>query len=113
MTKRAIYFSYCFRADSHFVFKVFLLGGVYQSHAEKSGMCSPDVAVDVAAEAQQLQQAALHQVSVRGVAALDQGLPPVQQGVHASRVLAHALLERLHTQKRGAACNTVKDAYRV
>lgn len=68
-------------------------------------MRSADVVVDVAAEAQQLQQSALHQVSVGGVTALDQGLAAVQQGVDASRVLAHTLLEGLHTQQRNTTCN--------
>lgn len=67
-------------------------------------MRAGDVAVDVAAAPQQLQQAALHLVSVGRFAALDQQLASLQQGVHTTRVLTHGLLEGLHTHTHTHAC---------
>jgi len=72
----------------------------YQSHAEKTSVRPCDVVVDVAAAPQQLQQPILYMLSVSRLAALDQRLATLQQSVHTGRVLAHTLLERLHTGKK-------------
>lgn len=66
-------------------------------------MRAGDVVVDVAAAPQQLQQAALHVMSVGGFAALDQQLAALQQGVHPTRVLTHRLLEGLHVHTHACA----------
>lgn len=80
---------------------------VYQSHAEQPCVCPCDVVVDMAAVAQQLQQAALYVLSVCRIAALDQLLTTLQEGVHTARVHAHTLLEGLHAQIKRQNVNAV------
>lgn len=69
----------------------------YQSHAEESRVCPCNVVVDMAAVAQQLQQAALYSLCVTRLAALDQLLTVLQECVYTARVLTHTFLEGLHT----------------